>query len=259
MERKPISAFIVDDEEDGREVLQHLLSAHPESIQVVGQAATAQQAAQMIPELMPDLVFLDVQMPGRNGFDLLADLSPIGFEVIFVTSFAEYALSAIKFNALDYLLKPLDEIELATALAKATSRIAGTGGSGKQIESLLDSLQKKPSKIALHRKGQVWLVEICEILYVEAMDNYCQIETQKSGQFIMTRTLTDFVQYLGEGSQFIRISKGVLINTQHIDIYSKGEPCMISMSDGKVFEVSRRKKQEVLAELKFKLLLSKGT
>ncbi|RYE51605.1 MAG: response regulator [Sphingobacteriales bacterium] len=121
---KQIDAIIVDDEQDGREVLQHLLSLHAHSIMVVvGWAISADEACKLIEELKPALVFLDIQMAGKSGFKVLSQYKEINFEVIFVTSYDQYALTAIRFNALDYLLKPIAIDELKAATEKAIKRI----------------------------------------------------------------------------------------------------------------------------------------
>ncbi len=249
---RQISAIIVDDEQDGREVLSHLLGVYAPNITIIGQAEDAETACKLIDELQPHLIFLDIQMVGRNGFSVLQAYDDINFEVIFVTSYEQYSLTAIKFNALDYLLKPLDIEELKAALDKVNNRIGTKLAYETQIKNLLENLERKqtPKKIAVHLKDSVHMVNLNEVMYVEADGNYCHIATQHNQTFMITRMLKEFEDYLGESSSFVRINKSVITNLNFISKYSKGEPCILTMDNKQTFEVSRRKKQEILDRLK---------
>ncbi|MNK06336.1 Transcriptional regulatory protein YehT [compost metagenome] len=248
---KQIKAIIVDDEQDGREVLSHLISVYAPNVVIVGQAEDADTACELIDQLQPHLVFLDIQMVGKNGFSVLETYNKIDFEVIFVTSYEQYSLTAIKFNALDYLLKPLDIDELKASINKATNRIGTKLEYEARIKNLLENLNRKqtPKKIAVHLKDSVHMVNLAEVMYIEADGNYCHIFTQQNQTYMTTRMLKEFEEYLGEQSSFVRINKSILANPDFIVKYSKGEPCILTMENSQTFEVSRRKKQEILDKL----------
>lgn len=249
-----INALIVDDEQDGREVLQQLLALHAPQIKIIGQASSAAEACSCIDQLRPDLVFLDIQMSGQNGFDVLQHYPEVNFEVIFVTSYDQYALTAIKFNALDYLLKPLAVDELKAATAKAIHRIHTKQDQEDRIKSLLESLDqhKGAKKIAVHVRDSVHLLDISDIMYVLAEGNYSRVVTQQGGSYMMSRMLKELECYIGNDLLFMRINKSTMANPAFIVKYSKGEPCIITMKDGQTYEVSRRKKQEILDVLQAK-------
>ncbi|MFT3793111.1 LytR/AlgR family response regulator transcription factor [Flavobacterium sp.] len=249
-----IKVLLVDDEKDSREVMAKLLSHYFSEIEIVGQANSAEAAYASIVELKPDLVFLDIQMPKANGFSLLKRFAEIPFEVIFVTSFDQYAVNAIKFSALDYLLKPVEIADLREAVAKAIKIIGKKQSSSLQVINLLhgleDNVQEK--KIAVHAGDKVRFIPSGEVVYIEADGRYCRIFTKSVETYVTAKYLKDFEAYFGDDSAFVRISKTYLLNTAHIESYSKGDPCIIQMVTGNCFEASRRKKQEVLEKLQAK-------
>lgn len=251
METK-ITTLIVDDESHSRFVLRNLLEPHEAYIDIVGEARNVEEAYRMADRLQPRLVFLDIQMPRANGFALLGKYDEIPFEVIFVTSYDKYAINAIKFSALDYLLKPVETEDLNLAVKKAVERIRRKRDTRPQIVNLLHNLGHEPNdhKIAVHQSDIVQLIDAKNIAYIEADGSYCRITTHRDERYIISKYLKDFEEYFGENSFFVRINKSVLLNTQYITRYTKGEPCTIQMCDGQDFEVSRRKKHEVLEKLK---------
>lgn len=247
-----IKAIIVDDEVKGREVLKSLLQNLFSEIELVGEAENVENAFELVNKVKPELVFLDIQMPRVSGFSLLKKFEEIPFEVIFVTSYDEYAINAIKFNALDYLLKPVEVKELKEAVNKAKKTIGAKQRSNAQMVNLLLSLNTKPSdkKVAVHVGEKVEMLNATDIAYIEADGSYCTIFAKDKEKYTTAKFLKDFEDYFGEESDFVRIHKSCLINVAYIKNYSKGEPCFIEMTDGNTFEVARRKKQEVLEKLK---------
>ena len=247
-----ITAILVDDENKGREVLRNLLQNFFPEIALIGEADNVENAFTLIKFKQPQLVFLDIQMPRRSGFSLLKKFEEIPFEVIFVTSYDQYAITAIKFSALDYLLKPVEVKDLREAIGKAKKIIEVKRKSTMQIINLLHSLNNdvKDLKIAVHVGEKVELLSGSNIIYIEADGSYCAVYTAGGQKYTTAKFLKDFEDYFGEISDFVRIHKGCLINVKHIKNYSKGEPCFIEMVDGNSFEVARRKKHEVLEKLK---------
>ena len=247
-----ISAILVDDESNSREVLGNLLENFFPEIELLGEAESADAAFKLIELKKPRLVFLDIQMPRSSGFTLLKKYIEVPFEVIFVTSFDQYAINAIKFSALDYLLKPVEVSDLKIAITKAKKSIETKNKSNLQIINLLHSLDTdiKDRKIAVHVGEKVKLLSEKNIVYIEADGRYCNIITETEERYTTAKYLKEFEEYLNKESNFVRIHKSCIINSNHIKEYSKGEPCIIEMFTGKTFEVARRKKKEILELLK---------
>lgn len=191
-------------------------------------------------------------MPKASGFDLLKKFKDIPFEVVFVTSFDKYAINAIKFSALDYLLKPVEVEDLGNAIQKAKKSIDLKTTSGNQIINLLHSLDSDgmDRKIAIHSNEKVKLLSEINIVFIEGDGRYCHVSMNTDEVFTTAKNLKEFEDYFESSNNFVRITKDILINIRHINDYTKGEPCIIEMSNGKSFEVARRKKTDVLKKLK---------
>ena len=247
-----INALIIDDEVSSRNVLKQLLLKFCPEITICGESDNADKAYLLIQEKKPQLVFLDIHMPSGNGFTLLRKFDKIDFEVVFVTSFDHFAIEAIKFNALDYLLKPVEVNDLKAAVSKAEQRILEKHSSAPLIVNLLANLtdENKEKKIPLHTANSVRFVELNEILFFEADGNYTHIETQSGEKFISSKNLKEFESMLEGIKQFIRVNKSAIVNSTRIASYSKTEPYLLSISSDKEFEISRRKRIEVLDRLR---------
>jgi two-component system, LytTR family, response regulator len=250
--KEKIKSVIVDDETQSRIVLRSLLEMFSKEIEVIGEAENVEDAYYLIQSKRPQLVFLDIQMPRGDGFSLLKKYDKIPFHVIFVTSFDKYAINAIKFSALDYLLKPIEVVDLKEAVQKAVKSIEKEQNNEVQIINLLHTLDSNTidKKIAVHAGDCVKFVNSDNILYIESDGSYCNITTTNNEQFVTSKYLKDYEDFFGEKSNFIRIHKSCLLNVNQIKGYNKGEPCIIEMINGQLFEVSRRKKQEVLEKLR---------
>lgn len=247
-----ITALIVDDEANSRNVLKKLLQAEHGVITIVDVAADVDEAFMKIQAYKPQLVFLDIQMPKSNGFNLLKKFVSLPFEVIFVTSYDKYAINAIKFSALDYLLKPIELDDLKIAVAKAIKAIEHKENKDALVINLLHSLESDTidKKMAVHANDKVIMISEFNICYIEGDRRYCNIYTSDAERYVVAKYLQDFEEYFGEKSAFIRINKSFIVNAKHIKQYNKGEPFVIEMNDGKSLEVSRRKKPDVLSKLK---------
>jgi two-component system LytT family response regulator len=246
-----MTAVIIDDETKSRFVLQTLLTQHFPEIELVGEAANAEEGYKLLVQVKPQLVFLDIQMPRSDGFSLLKQFEKVPFEVIFVTSFDQYAIRAIKFSALDYLLKPVEISDLGQAIQKAKESIALKRNNQPQIINLLRSIEDSENqRISVHSADSVIMIEENSIISIMSDGNYCTIRTDNNERYVSTRRLIDFEEYFGEDTAFVRITRRNIINVKKIIKYSKGEPCIIEMTNEEVFEVSRRRKTEVLNKLK---------
>lgn len=199
--------------------------------------------------LRPRLEFLDIQMPRTGGFGRTAE---IPFEVIFVTGHDQYAGDTVQSDTLDHLLRRLETEGSDLTPKMAVEHIRQKTENRLQIVNLPPDPGHEPGtqKIAIHQADSVQIIDAKNIAYIEADGSYCRITTHNDEHYMLSKYLKDMEGYFGENSFFVRINKSVLLNTQYITRYTKGEPYIIQMCDGKDFEVSRRKKHEVLQKLK---------
>lgn len=242
-----INSVIIDDEVSNRNVLKNLLGKFCPEIEILGEASNVENAYHLINLKNPDLVFLDIQMPNGNGFSLLKKFSNIPFNVIFVTSFDQYAINAIRYNALDYLLKPLEVNDLIDAVKKAKNLIAEKSNNTAQIVNLLNDANESDleKSLAVHDKGKVRFLKLNQISHFESEINYTHIYMISGEKIITTRILKDIDEVLEQHALFLRINKSCIVNINCIKNYSKKEPLTLTLVNGKEFEISRRKKQEV--------------
>ena len=247
-----IKVILVDDEKGSREVLAKLLEEHSDELEICGEASNVEEAYRLACDVKPQLVFLDIQMPRASGFNLLKKFEEVPFEVIFVTSYDQYAITAIKFNALDYLLKPVETADLSDAVKKAIVNIRTKTNANLQIVNLLNSMdaETKDKKFAVHSGEKVKMLHVQHIVCIEADGRYSHLFMSNNENYTTAKYLKDFEDFLGKESSFIRISKSFILNTNFIKEYSKGEPCIIELINGKTVEVARRKKPEILEKLK---------
>jgi len=240
-----IKAVILDDEIHGSGLLQHKLKEFEDSLTVVAVYNDPQEALQHIGLTSLDVLFLDVEMPVMNGFEFLEKLGQFDFEVIFVTAYNIYILDALKANALDYLLKPVNNEELQTAMLKLEQRI-----NLKAKLKKVDLIEKKPnlSRIALPTAEGIHLVKRDDILRIEAMSNYSVFYLRNLSKIIVSRTLKEF-EVLLENTQLLRINRSAIVNLDFIVKYKKGEGGTIEMLDGSEIEVSPSKKKQLMDRL----------
>lgn len=246
-----IKAVIVDDEESNVSILKAMLKNHCPAIEVVGQADNADDAFVLINQVKPSIVFLDIKMPQKNGFDLLKMFSKIEFEVIFVTAFDKYALTAFEFNALGCILKPIDVDKLLPIIERVIERIVNNGSSNPVlhfVKTLSDS-NELINKFSVHHNGHVVFIKITEISSIEANEDSTTLTLFNKNHYYSSKRLAQYEAMLEGMPNFIRISKSVMLNTDYIKGYTKGELFSIEMQNGQYFEVSRRRKAEILKQL----------
>ena len=239
-----ITAIIIDDEPKSVFTLNSFLESHCPNVQVLGSANNAKTGKELIDSKHPQLVFLDIEMPLGSGFDLLGSLPEIKFEVVFITAYNQYAISAFRFSALDYLLKPLRISELKEAVAKAEKRIAEKA-SKHNYELLLRNMTENNAahkKIAIADKGEQTLVQMDELMYLIADGNYTKLVTT-TRTLLSSKNLKDFEELLPQ-DLFFRIHHGHMVNMQFVTKAQKGRGGAVQMKDGKVLEISVRRKDE---------------
>jgi two-component system LytT family response regulator len=244
-----IKAFIVDDEFQSRNFLNKMLQQYFPDISIVGQASTCDEGIHGIKAHNPNIVFLDIQMKGETGFDLLNHLPVINFSLIFTTAFDKYAIKAFRFNAIDYLLKPIVTDELIEAVNKVRYRTLNTKSSSKiQVEQLYHDIknpQKIHDKIAIPTGEGFIVVPINEIVYCHADSNYTKFYLNNNKCILSSYTLKQYDEILTPQS-FFRAHRSYLINLEHIKSYRRGEGGEIVMSNGHEIELARTHKDEFM-------------
>ena len=243
-----INAILVDDELLPRQLLRGKLEQHFPDIHIVGEAANAEEAYQHITDIHPDLIFLDISMPRESGFDLLRRLPHLDFEIIFVTSYDQYALEAIEFCAIGYIVKPISTEHLLHAVDNAKKRIAQKNGF-QHNQVLMDNIGHIPEnkKIALPTNSGLEFVPVKDILRFEGYQKYTKIHISDGRTLLSSNNIGKFGNMLAEYG-FYTTHKSHIINTSYVTRY-KNEGVVI-LSDGSEVPVSRRKKQEFLNYLK---------
>lgn len=244
-----IRTIIIDDEPDCCEVLTILLEKHCRQVKVEAVCYSAGEAIKAIAEYAPQLVFLDIEMPHINGFELLEKLPVINFEIIFTTSYDQYAIKAIRFSALDYLLKPIDREELQLAITKVTKRLHHP--LPQQLEILMQKFQhqvNKVNRIALPTMEGLQLIPLDSIISCASSSNYTILFMKENQKLIVSRTLKDIEEML-EDYNFLRVHHSYLVNINEIRKYIRGEGGSVVMSDGSSVYVSRSKKELLLKKI----------
>lgn len=245
---KKTTAIIVDDEARARRVLRHLLEANMEHITVLGEYDSVTNAIKGIEEHQPDVVFLDVQMPNYNGYELFSFIKEPNFEVIFVTAFDEYAIKAFEFNAIDYLTKPVDRNRLQTAIEKAIERI----DEKKQIQDykeLIASFEDKELKnIVINELNARKVVALKDIVAIEGQGAYSVIHFKESKNLTVSKNLKHFEGLLQDHHQFFRCHKSWIISVDKVKSYSTSQ-FKITMETDLQLRLSKSKKNEFEAVL----------
>ena len=244
-----IKAVVVDDETYACQALLTLLERYCPEVSVEAACNSAKDAAKVIKELKPQLVFLDIEMPHMNGFDLLEILAPIDFHVVFTTSYDQYAIKAIRFSALDYLLKPIDMKELKAAVKKVEEKL--TPFFPQQMDILLSKLHQPQliaNRIALPTMEGLQIIAVDTIICCIANSNYTTLILKEKQKLIVSRTLKEIEEML-EGYPFLRVHHSYLANLNEIRKYTLGEGGSLVMTDGYEIDVSRTRKEMLLKRL----------
>lgn len=240
-----LKSIIVDDEPKSRENLQIVLQDFVSNVTVEALCATVNEAVTAINNTKPDIVFLDIEMQQETGFDLLNKIGEIDFEVIFITAYSDYAIKAIKFSAIDYLLKPIDIEELKSAVQRVIQKREGrTSG---RLRILRDNLTapKEKLKIGLPTAHGIIFTGVENILYCEASSNYTVLYTTDGKEYVASKTLKEYEDLLLEYN-FFRIHHSYLVNLSAIKKYVKGDGGYVILANEVSLDVSKRKKTDFL-------------
>lgn len=246
-----INAIIIDDEAHCTQRLERILKERfSDSLRLAGSFSTVEEGLAGIASLRPELVFLDVQIHDRTGFELLAQVKAVNFDVIFTTAYEKYALKAFKFSAVDYLLKPVDPGELAVAIGKVTERAAHREVT-LRLETLFHNLKRAAGtspRISIPTLDGLIFLDTADIIRCQSSVNYTILHLKDGQKITVSRTLKEFEDLLSE-HDFFRVHHSHLINLGYIKRYHKGKGGSLTMTDGVEVEVSTRRKAEFLKRL----------
>jgi len=247
-----MKAILIDDEPDGIRTLKKMLELNCPEVEIAATCTNVITAQRELEDNLPDVIFLDVRMPGKNGLDMLAELTETNFEVIFVTAHNEYMLQALQFSAVDYLMKPVDEDRLVEAVQRVKKRLRQKK-TADPAATLLHNISKTgvpmEMKLCLPTQRGFTIVKIEEILYCEAQRSYTVFRLTNNKPIIISRPLFDYDRLLTD-TVFLRVHKSFLINLMHVKEYMRGDGGSVIMSNGTEIEVSRRKKELFLTKIK---------
>ncbi|RRB00906.1 LytR/AlgR family response regulator transcription factor [Larkinella rosea] len=253
-----LRAVIIDDETNAREALTNLLKLICPEVEICGEAKNADLGIELIKKERPNLIFLDIQMPGKSGFEMLSSFEKVDFGVIFTTAYQEYAIRAFRFSAIDYLLKPIDPEELQTAVERFKSKVGSVNP--QQLQILQEQIETTPSlrlvqrkkndnqRIALPTAEGIHFVQMTEIIQCESLGSYTKFHLVKGPAIVVSRLLKEYEEIL-DNYYFFRVHQSNIINLEHIKRYVKGDGGQVWMSDNTEIEVSRRRKDEFLSLL----------
>jgi two-component system LytT family response regulator len=246
-----ITAIIIDDEPKGRMALRQKLKDYCPGVQLVGEAGDGEEGLRLIGQTQPGIVFLDIEMPRMDGFDMLVRLPKKNFHLVFTTAYDHYAIRAIRFSAFDYLLKPVDIEELKAAVDKIILGAAGAADAASQeqnrvrLEALAHNLIRTPSKIAISTMEGLLFFDISDIIHIEAKSNYTVFSFLNRPKLTVSKTLKEFEELLPP-NLFFRPHHSHMIHLQYVKRYIKGDGGQIELQNGEFVDVSRKKKDDFL-------------
>lgn len=246
-----IRGIIVEDERHSRETLRGMLDRYCRNVEIIAEANSYRSGLEAVREHKPDVVFLDIQMPDGSGFRMLEELDKIDFEIIFTTAFDEFAIKAIKYSALDYLLKPIDPEELVNATRKVESKLS-TQEVNQNIQVLLDNIKSRDTeshKIVLSTSEKIHVIETDQIIRCESDNYYTNFFLADGKKILVSKTLKENEELLSDHN-FIRPHKSHLVNVKFIKGFLRSDGGYIEMTDGSKIPVSRRKREKIIEVIK---------
>lgn len=246
-----ISCIIIDDEQKARETFEMTVKRYlSQKLKVVAKSESVKEGVYAIHKHKPDIVFLDIEMPGENGFKLFEYIDQVTFDVVFLTAYKNYAIDAVRFAAFDYLLKPLDYIDLTDVLSRYEKKKKEENNT-ERIQALLTNLNigaDISSKVALPTLSGYHMEKIGHIIYCEADENYTKIFTIQGNLILVSRTLKVVEEMLPE-TYFFRIHKSYLVNMNYIKSYNRTDGHKIRLENGVELEIATRRKEEFVKAL----------
>lgn len=244
-----LSAIIVDDEDKARNMLQMLLTEHCPHVTVLAHCSNVPDAAKAIQAHKPDIVFLDVDMPGYTGFELLDFIDKVDFEIIFTTAYSEYAIRAFRVSALDYLMKPINIKQLVQAVHKANNK-RNSEVYQRQLQLTNQSYNLKPTEtIAVSTLATVEFINLAEITYLQADSAYTRLVLLDGTSIVASKNIKEFEEILENTNNFMRIHRSYIVNTNHVARYNKQDGGFVEMKNGQQLSLSKNMKDEFIARM----------
>lgn len=245
-----IKAVIIDDEPAMQDVNRLLLNEYFPEIHLAGIANSVETGVQLIKTEKPQLVLLDIELGSGSGFQVLQQLKPYSFKVVFITGFDSYALKAIKFSALDYILKPVNEIEFQQAIQRAVNEIGNQENHEQQTQHLLDSFRKEigPKKLVLKTAESMHIIDINDILFCQSDNSYTTFYIENNEKIVVSKSIGEYEDLLADFS-FFRPHQSFLVNLNHVKKIDKSDGGFIIMKNKKEIPVSVRQKKKLISLL----------
>ncbi len=240
-------AIIIEDEMDAKQLLSRILSDYCPTVKLIGTASNLNKGEQLINELEPDLVFMDIQLGDQTGFQLMDRLEKKSFKLIITTAYEEFALKAFKYEAIDYILKPYSPKSIIAAIGRVTKAYHDSAVY-RRLDSLLNN-KKTSKKISLPTSEGILLININDILHIEADRSYSNVYLENNTKQVISKSLKDLQELLPK-SDFFRIHTSYLINLNKIERYSNEDGGAVIMSDKKRVPIARRRKNEFMELIK---------
>lgn len=242
-----IRCILIDDEKNALEMMEWLLKTYCPQVEILAMCTSAEQGIEAIHKYRPDVVFLDIEMPKMNGFDMLEQFDKLFFDVVFCTAYDQFAIKAFKYSALNYLLKPVDPEDLKATVQRIEERkVLPTR---EQFELLLQSIHQSrketPQRIALTTGDGMIFVPTADIIYCEAESNYTTIVLSGGKKIVVSKVLKDIDEALS-GPDFCRVHSSYLINVNRIKKYVRGDGGYLVMDDDATVSISRNRRQEFM-------------
>lgn len=239
-----LKAILIDDETDSIKLMQLTLEKHFPQVTISGTFTDSTVALEQLASLEPDIVFLDIQMPQLDGFELLQKIEHLSFNVVFVTAYNEFAIRAFRFNALDYLVKPVQVEDLKVVIERAMQKAYTQSN---QLATLKQQLQKGHiTKIAIPSLSGVSFIDLSEIVYVEASSNYSRMKLTDGKDILISKTLKD-IQYVLEEQHFLRVHRQYIINLNQVKHFDRTD-MNLTMNTGDCIPVSRTQKDKLISQ-----------
>lgn len=241
-----IKAIIIDDEEDARNMLRLMLKKYS-SIEIIGEAASVNEGVKLIEASDPMLVFLDIELTDGTGFDLLNHFSEAKFQIVFITAYDEFAIKAFKYNAIDYLLKPIIPLELEKVIQKVQKGVQPIWV--KQVDALLSTVKERNiEKILLGTSEGLNVVKLSEIIHIEAEGSYCKIFLINKERLVVSKNMKE-LETLLDAKTFFRTHQSHIVNLNFVKKILKEDGGLILLQDNSTIPISRRKKEDFLEHL----------
>lgn len=244
-----VKVVIIEDELDIREINRRLLESNFNDVEIVGETDSVEGGIDLIQRLKPHLVLMDIEIIGGTGFDILQKVKPYDFKLVVVTAFNQFAIKAIKFSAIDYILKPINESEFITAVQNALE-IIGSSHSEQQVANFIDIYERKTQvkKIVLRTNKAVHIVDISDIVYCNSDNSYTYFYLSNEERIMVSKSIKEFAEILEEYN-FFRPHQSYLINLNAVKLIDKADGGFVILKNGSEIPISSRRKQIIFQML----------